>query len=36
MDSTLEKDCSALGGLFQAIINDMRVSTSFIDFFFIY
>lgn len=27
MDSTLEKDCSALGGLFQAIINDMRRSS---------
>ncbi|XP_036362798.1 protein MTSS 1 isoform X28 [Octopus sinensis] len=27
MDSKLEKDCSALGGLFQAIINDMRRSS---------
>lgn len=26
MEGTIEKDCSAVGGLFQSIISDMRVS----------
>ena len=25
---TVEKECGALGGLFQAIVNDMKVSES--------
>lgn len=27
MDAGIEKECSALGGLFQIIMNDMKVST---------
>lgn len=26
MDATIERECSALGGLFQQIITDMKVS----------
>jgi hypothetical protein len=26
MEGTVERECSALGGLFQQIINDMKVS----------
>uniref|UniRef100_A0A0E9WV40 Uncharacterized protein n=1 Tax=Anguilla anguilla TaxID=7936 RepID=A0A0E9WV40_ANGAN len=26
MDAGIEKECSALGGLFQTIMNDMKVS----------
>ena len=26
MEPTIEKDCNALDGLFQAIVNDMKVS----------
>ncbi len=26
MEANIEKECSALGGLFQAVINDMKVS----------
>lgn len=26
MDAGIEKECSALGGLFQLIMNDMKVS----------
>lgn len=26
MDAGMEKECSALGGLFQTIMNDMKVS----------
>jgi len=28
MDAGMEKECSALGGLFQIIMNDMKVSPS--------
>lgn len=27
MDAGIEKECSALGGLFQLIMNDMKVKT---------
>lgn len=27
MDAGIEKECSALGGLFQVIMNDMKVRT---------
>lgn len=27
MDAGIEKECSALGGLFQVIMNDMKVGT---------
>lgn len=30
MDAGMEKECSALGGLFQTIMNDMKVSPSYI------
>ena len=29
MDAGIEKECSALGGLFQLIMNDMKVKTWF-------
>lgn len=31
MDAGMEKECSALGGLFQIIMNDMKVSPSQIE-----
>lgn len=30
MDAGMEKECSALGGLFQTIMNDMKVSPRYI------
>lgn len=30
MDAGIEKECSALGGLFQLIMNDMKVKTIFV------
>lgn len=29
MDAGIEKECSALGGLFQLIMNDMKVQNHF-------
>ena len=30
MEAVIEKECSALGGLFQSVIGDIKVSTTYI------
>jgi hypothetical protein len=32
MEGNIERECSALGGLFQQIVTDMKVSYKYVDY----